>query len=62
MAVKEVLPKKVDFTKYLGQWVVICEEKVVAHDKDLRKVTNEIKACKRVPVVAKIPKKQTLIF
>jgi len=62
MATKEILPQKVDFSKYVGEWVVVCENKVVAHDKNLCKVEKEIKECKRVPVVAKIPKKETLIF
>jgi hypothetical protein len=62
MATKSILPPKVDLSRYIGQWVVVCEDKVVAHDKDLIKVEKEIKACKRVPVVAKIPKKETLIF
>ena len=58
----EVLPAKVDFSKYIGEWVVICENKVVAHDKNLNNVEKEIKECKREPIVAKIPKKETLIF
>ena len=62
MAIKEVLPQDMDLSRYVGQWVVICENKIVAHDKNLDKVEKEIKACKRVPVVAKIPKKDTLIF
>jgi len=62
MAINEVLPSRIDFSKYVGQWVVICENKIVAHDKNLNNVEKEIKKCKKVPVVAKIPKKETLIF
>ena len=62
MVIEQVLTQKVDFSRYVGQWVVICENKVVAHDKNLNKVQKEIKECKRIPTIAKIPKKDTLIF
>ena len=62
IVIEQVLTQKVDFSRYVGQWVVICENKVVAHDKNLNKVQKEIKECKRVPTIAKIPKKDTLIF
>lgn len=62
MTISEVLPKKVDFSKYVGEWVVVCENKVVAHDKNLNNVKKEIKECKRIPTITKIPKKDTLIF
>ena len=62
MTMNQTLPPKVDFSKYVGQWVVICEEKVVAHNKDLNNIEKDIKECKRVPTIAKIPKKDTLIF
>jgi hypothetical protein len=48
--------------KYVGEWVVICENKVVAHDKDLTKIQKEITKCKRTPLITKIPKSDTLIF
>ena len=52
----------IDLAKYIGQWVVISENKVIAHDKKLTKLDKEIKKCKRAPTIAKIPKKETLIF
>lgn len=52
----------IDFSRDIGEWVVICQNKIVAHNKKLNKVEKEIKACKRVPIIAKIPKKETLIF
>lgn len=58
----EVLSSKIDLSKYLGQWVVVCENKVVAHDEDLTKIKQEIAKCKRAPTIAKIPKKEVLIF
>ena len=62
MAIKQVLPGNIDFSKYLGEWVVVCEDKIVAHNKNLNNVEKEIKECKRTPVIAKIPEKDTLIF
>jgi len=62
MVMEQVLTPKVDFSKYVGQWVVICRDKVVAHDKNLNKIEKDIKQCKTTPTVAKIPKKETLIF
>jgi len=61
MATYTVLPK-IDLTPFVGEWVVICEKKVVAHDKKLSKLSKEIDKCKKSPTVAKIPKEDTLIF
>jgi hypothetical protein len=57
----DILPN-VDLSNYIGQWVVICEDKVVAHDKDLTKISKEVDKCKGSPTITKIPKKETLIF
>ena len=62
MVIHDVLPKKLDLSRYVGQWVVICEDKIVAHAKDLTKIRKAIDKCKRQPTVAKIPKKEILIF
>ena len=61
MGINNVLPK-IDLTRFLGQWVVICNNKLVAHNKDLTKIKKEINKCKLTPIVTKIPKKETLIF
>lgn len=58
---EEVLPD-IDFSGYIGEWVVICEDKVIAHDKDITKISSAIDGCKRAPTIAKIPKEETLIF
>jgi len=58
---EEVLPK-IDYSGYIGEWVVICENKIIAHDKNLSKIKEEIKNCRTTPMIAKIPKKETLIF
>ena len=43
MVIEQVLTQKVDFSRYVGQWVVICENKVDAQDNNLNKVQKEIK-------------------
>jgi hypothetical protein len=62
MTINEVLPRNLDLSKYVGQWVVICNNIVIAHDKTLNKIEKEINTCKTTPVIAKIPKKEILIF
>lgn len=51
-----------DLSKYLGQWVVICDNKVIAHNKDLTKIAKDIDRCKKTPTITKIPETDTLIF
>ncbi len=62
MSTKEVLSEGIDFTKFLGQWVLICDNTVIANNKDLTKLQKEISSCKRTPTIAKIPVEDTLIF
>ena len=51
-----------DLSRYIGQWVVICDNKVVAHDKDLTKIAKDISRCRKIPTIAMIPETDTLIF
>ena len=55
---------KLDVKDFIGEWVAICKDKVVAHDKNLKKVYKEAKRkCPRQrPLVAKVPDKGTMIF
>jgi len=48
--------------KYAGEWVVICENKIIAHGTNLLKMKADISSCKRTPTIAKIPKSDALIF
>jgi len=61
MAINNVIPN-INVSRYVGEWIVICENKLIAHDKDINKLDRVIKNCKKVPTIAKIPKKETLIF
>ena len=51
-----------NLSKYIGQWVVVCNHKVIAHNKDLTKIKQQIDDCKETPTVVKIPEKDILIF
>ncbi len=57
----QVMPE-LDYSRYRGQWVVICNNKIIAHNKDLTKISNDIDTCKKTPTIAKIPAKGQLIF
>lgn len=53
--------KEVDLSKYKGEWVVICENKVVAHANDAQTLSNAIKKCKAIPTLALVPKNKLLL-
>ena len=61
MTINKVLPDS-NLAKYIGEWVIVCNNKIVAHNKDLKKIKKEINKCKTTPTVAKIPKEEILIF
>lgn len=61
MATNSVLPD-IDLSPYLGQWIVVCNNKIIAHNKALSRLSKHIESCKQTPTVAKIPEEDTLIF
>jgi len=61
MKTNNILPNS-DLSKYVGKWVVICKNKVIANNKDITKLKKDIENCKTIPTIAKIPKKEILIF
>lgn len=58
---EELLPAH-ELAPYVGQWVVISENRVIAHSANLTELDEQIRKCKPVPVIAKIPKNEVLIF
>lgn len=55
---------KADLDSYIGEWVVICEGRVVSHNKNLKKAVAEAKKKygeKRF-MIAKVPSKETMIY
>lgn len=55
---------KANIDGYVGKWIAICEEKIVAHGKDAKKVFEEAKQkCpKKRPLITRVPDKETMIF
>jgi hypothetical protein len=49
---------------YLGEWVAICDNKIVSHGKNVKKVFEEAKKKfpDKEPLLTKVPSKETLIF
>lgn len=48
--------------KYAGEWIITCNNKIIGHNKDLRKLKNVIRNCKKIPTLTKIPKGNVLII
>jgi len=49
---------------YTGEWVAICDNKVVAHGKNVKEVFEESrKKCpNKKPLLSKVPSEETMIF
>jgi len=55
---------KTELSKFIGEWVAICNQEIVAHGKVLKDVLREAKQrYPRVkPLIVKVPEKETMIF
>lgn len=55
---------KLDVDKFIGEWVAICDSKIVSHGRDVKKVFKEAKEkCpNKRPFLSRIPDKETMIF
>jgi len=53
-----------DLGEYGGEWVAICDNKIVAHGKNVKQVFKDAsEKCKdKRPLLTKIPGKETMIF
>lgn len=49
---------------YIGEWIAVCQEKIVSHGKDAKKVFEEAKKLfpKERPLLTRVPDKETMIF
>jgi len=54
--------RPLDFCKYPGEWVISCNNHVIAHHKDLTKIRDALVKCKTTPTLTKVPKEEILIF
>ena len=55
---------KANVDSYIGQWVAVCKERIVAHGTSAKKVFEEAKekCTKEIPFITKVPDKETMIF
>lgn len=53
-----------DLGSYIGEWVAVCEGKVVSHGKDVRNVAKEArKICgSKKFLLSRVPSEETMIF
>jgi hypothetical protein len=55
---------KANVDQYIGEWVAICDQRIVSHGKNVKKVFEEAKKKypKERPLLTRIPEKETMIF
>ena len=55
---------KTNVDNYTGQWVAVCNQKIISHGKNAKEVFKEAKkACpKERPLLTRVPDKEAMIF
>ena len=55
---------KENMDKFIGEWVAICDKKVIAHGENVKEVFSQTKKkCpNKIPLITKISDKKTRIF
>ncbi|MBM3234363.1 succinyl-CoA synthetase subunit alpha [Candidatus Pacearchaeota archaeon] len=55
---------RADVSSYIGEWIAICDGKIVAHSNNVKEVLSKANAkCPgKKPLIARIPDKETMIF
>ena len=55
---------KTNLERYKGEWITICENKIISHGDNLKKVVEEAKKeCDgKKFLIAKVPSEETMIF
>jgi hypothetical protein len=50
--------------KFIGEWIAICDEKIISHGKSFKNVFNEAKKkCpKHRPLFTRVPDNEAMIF
>lgn len=53
-----------DISNYIGEWIAILEDKIIAHGKNLREVTEKAQKVSkgRKFLLARVPSEETMIF
>jgi len=55
---------KLDLSKHIGEWIAICKGKIVAKNKNIKKVYEEAKKKYPTerPLITKVPEEGAMIF
>ena len=53
-----------DVSNYIGEWIAVCEDRIIAHGRNLKKVVEDAKKNSNGKkfLLAKIPSEETMIF
>ena len=53
-----------DISLYSGEWIAICEEKIIAHGRNIKEVAQEAKNKSKGKkfLLARVPSEETMIF
>lgn len=53
-----------DVNQFIGQWIAICDKKIVSHGNDVKAVFKEAREQfpKKQPLMVRVPDKETMIF
>ena len=53
-----------DLDKYNGEWITICDNKIISHGNNLKEIVEEAKKkCESKKfLIAKVPSEETMIF
>lgn len=56
--------EKAELSSFIGEWVAICNQEIVAHGKRLKDVLKEAKQKDPhvKPLIIRVPEKETMIF
>ena len=55
---------KTNLSAYIGEWIAVCNQTIVAHGKDVKEVFKEAKKKypTQKPLITRVPEKETMIF
>jgi len=53
-----------DISKYIGEWIAVSEDKILAHGKNLKEVVEKAKLLTggNKFIIARVPSQETMIF
>lgn len=51
-----------DTSKYVGEWIAVADDRILAHGKNVKKVVTEANKTGKKFILAKVPSQETMIF